>query len=49
VAGAIVGTGRLVHLLENVSWAARGPLDSDLVTTWRERFRAADAGWIGQV
>ena len=49
VASAIVGTGRLAHLLENAQWAARGPLGRDLVAAWRDRFRAMDDGWIGQV
>ncbi len=49
VASAIVGTGRLAHLLENVTWAEKGPLDAGVVAVWRQRFRAADEGWIGQV
>jgi aryl-alcohol dehydrogenase-like predicted oxidoreductase len=49
VASAIVGTGRLAHLLENVGWAAKGPLDSAVVEAWRARFREADQGWTGQV
>ena len=49
VASAIVGTGRLAHLLENVQWAARGPLDPGVVAAWRDRFRTMDDGWIGQV
>jgi aryl-alcohol dehydrogenase-like predicted oxidoreductase len=49
VASAIVGTGRLAHLLENVGWAEKGPLEPALVEAWRQRFRARDEGWIGQV
>jgi aryl-alcohol dehydrogenase-like predicted oxidoreductase len=49
VASAIVGTGRLAHLRENIAWAARGPLDPDVVAAWRAHFRASDAGWTGQV
>ena len=49
VASAIVGTGRLAHLRENVAWAAKGPLDAALVESWRTRFRACDEGWSGQV
>ena len=49
VASAIVGTGRLEHLRENVAWAAKGPLDVALVESWRARFRACDADWTGQV
>ena len=49
VASAIVGTGRLAHLRENIGWAARGALPADLVATWRARFAELDAGWLGQV
>jgi aryl-alcohol dehydrogenase-like predicted oxidoreductase len=49
VASAIVGTSRLAHLLENVGWAEKGPLDAALVEAWRQRFRECDEGWIGQV
>ena len=49
VASAIVGTGRLAHLHENIAWAAGGPLDPDVVAAWRAHFRACDAGWTGQV
>jgi aryl-alcohol dehydrogenase-like predicted oxidoreductase len=49
VASAIVGTSRLAHLLENVAWAERGPLDAALVAAWRQRFRERDEGWTGQV
>jgi aryl-alcohol dehydrogenase-like predicted oxidoreductase len=49
VASAIVGTSRLAHLHENIAWAARGPLDPDMVAAWRAHFRACDAGWTGQV
>ncbi len=49
VASAIVGTGRLAHLRENVAWAERGPLPADLVATWQARFAACDPGWRGQV
>jgi len=49
VASAIVGTGRLAHLLENVAWASKGPLDEALVSQWRQRFRERDADWTGQV
>jgi len=49
VASAIVGTGRLAHLLENIQWAAQGPLDPGVLAAWRDRFRAMDDGWIGQI
>jgi aryl-alcohol dehydrogenase-like predicted oxidoreductase len=49
VASAIVGTGRLAHLIENVGWAAKGPLAPELLAAWRGRFRERDEDWIGQV
>jgi len=49
VASAIVGTGRLAHLRENIAWAQRGPLDHALVESWRRCFRVLDEDWIGQV
>ena len=49
VASAIVGTGRLAHLRQNIGWAARGPLEPALVGAWRMRFRECDEHWIGQV
>jgi aryl-alcohol dehydrogenase-like predicted oxidoreductase len=49
VASAIVGTGRLAHLRENIAWAARGPLPAEVVAAWRARFAACDPGWRGQV
>jgi len=49
VASAIVGTGRLAHLLENVAWASKGPLEPALVDAWRQRFRERDEDWRGQV
>jgi aryl-alcohol dehydrogenase-like predicted oxidoreductase len=49
VASAIVGTGRLAHLRENIAWAERGPLDAATVQAWRQRFRASDEDWTGQV
>ena len=49
VASAIVGTSRLAHLIENVAWAEKGPLEPTLVEAWRQRFHARDEGWIGQV
>lgn len=49
VASAIVGTGRLAHLQENIDWAANGKLDDAAVASIRERFRASDADWRGQV
>jgi aryl-alcohol dehydrogenase-like predicted oxidoreductase len=49
VASAIVGTGRLAHLRENIAWAARGPLEPAIVAAWRQRFHERDEDWLGQV
>jgi aryl-alcohol dehydrogenase-like predicted oxidoreductase len=49
VASAIVGTGRLAHLLENVAWASKGPLEPALMDAWRQCFRERDDDWRGQV
>ncbi|CAN5294883.1 aldo/keto reductase [soil metagenome] len=49
VASAIVGTGRLGHLQENVAWAARGALPDSVLDHWRARFRTMDQGWDGQI
>jgi len=49
VASAIVGTGRLAHLQENIAWAAKGALEPTLMAQWRARFVALDEGWTGQV
>jgi len=49
VASAIVGTGRLAHLRENIEWAARGPLELSLLESWQRRFRELDQGWNGQI
>lgn len=49
VASAIVGTGRLGHLQENIGWAAKGRLDDASVAALRDRFRDNDRDWRGQV
>ena len=49
MASAIVGTGRLGHLQENIDWAGKGKLDDALVTTIRDSFRGNDSDWRGQV
>jgi aryl-alcohol dehydrogenase-like predicted oxidoreductase len=49
VASAIVGTGRLAHLVENVAWASKGPLDAEVLDAWRQCFRERDDDWQGQV
>ena len=46
---AIAGTASLDNLSRNVELAKRGPLPPELVQALRNTFRAADAGWVGQV
>lgn len=49
VASAIVGTGSLAHLRQNIEWAAAGALDAPVIAEWRTRFRTHDQDWIGQI
>jgi aryl-alcohol dehydrogenase-like predicted oxidoreductase len=49
VASAIVGTGSLTHLLQNLTWVQAGPLDPQWVSELRAAFRAQDHDWVGQV
>ncbi len=45
----ITGTATLAHLQENIARVERGPLPPETVRALRDRFRAHDAGWVGQV
>lgn len=49
VSCAIVGTGRAAHLLQNLGWAMKGPLQPETVDRWRKRFAECDQGWSGQI
>jgi len=49
VASAIIGTGSLTHLLQNLVWAAEGPLDPPMVAELRAGFRGHDRDWSGQI
>lgn len=49
VASAIVGTGSLAHLLQNLSWADAGELDASIVAELRSSFRRHDSDWSGQI
>ncbi len=49
VSSAIVGTGRAAHLLQNLGWAMKGPLQPETVDRWRKRFAECDQGWSGQI
>lgn len=49
VSSAIVGTGRLAHLQQNIRWAQAGTLDAAWLTELRAQFQAHDHDWIGQI
>ena len=49
VAGAIVGTGSIAHLRQNIEWAARGPLTNAIVDELRSGFASHDDHWTGQI
>lgn len=49
VASAIVGTGSLAHLQQNLAWAAAGELDAWLVDELRASFSKHDDDWSGQI
>lgn len=49
VASAIVGTGSIAHLQQNIAWAAAGPLDAASLEDLRARFREHDDDWSGQI
>lgn len=49
VSTAIAGTRSIENLSRNVEMVNRGPLPPEVVHGVRAAFRAADAGWVGQV
>ena len=49
VASAIVGTGNVAHLQQNLAWAAAGPLPDQWLQELRSAFREHDADWVGQI
>jgi len=49
VTSVIVGTGSAVHLIENLSAAAQGPLPQRIFDQCRQAFAAHDLDWVGQV
>lgn len=49
VSSAIVGTGSLAHLKQNLAWVEAGGLDADWFEELRTVFRKHDRGWLGQV
>ncbi len=49
VASAIVGTGSLHHLKQNIEWAESGPLAPDWANELRASFALHDQNWHGQI
>lgn len=49
VASAIVGTGSIMHLSQNMEWAKAGVLDARTVQRLRASFREHDQDWVGQI
>lgn len=49
VTSAIIGTGSLAHLTQNIEWAEAGILDASWFRELREGFHAHDRDWLGQV
>ena len=49
VSSAIIGTGSIAHLHQDIAWAMAGGLDADRFAELRAAFRRHDCGWVGQV
>ncbi len=49
VSSAIVGTGRIGHLEQNLAWAEVGELEADWFAELRAKFREHDRDWVGQI
>ena len=49
VSSAIIGTGRIAHLQQNLQWADAGVLDPAWFAALRACFRAHDRDWLGQI
>jgi aryl-alcohol dehydrogenase-like predicted oxidoreductase len=49
VSSAIIGTGSLAHLQQNIAWAEAGGLDAEQFGKLRTSFRQHDRGWMGQI
>jgi aryl-alcohol dehydrogenase-like predicted oxidoreductase len=49
VASAIVGTGSVAHLRQNLAWTAAGPLPADWLDELRSAFRSHDDNWQGEI
>ncbi|MEO8333187.1 MAG: aldo/keto reductase, partial [Gallionella sp.] len=49
VSSAIIGTGSMAHLQQNIAWAINGGLDPDWFRELRTTFRHHDRDWVGQI
>ena len=49
VSSAIVGTGSVDHLAQNLHWIETGALDPAWFSELRGSFRRHDSGWLGQI
>ena len=49
VSSAIIGTGSMKHLKQNIAWSEAGGLDADWLEELRAAFRQHDRGWLGQI
>jgi aryl-alcohol dehydrogenase-like predicted oxidoreductase len=49
VASAIIGTGSMAHLKQNIAWLEAGGLDADWFGELRAAFRQHDRGWQGRI
>jgi len=49
VSSAIIGTGSLKHLKQNIAWTEAGLLNANQFEEFRAAFRQHDHGWIGLI
>lgn len=49
VSSAIIGTGSIAHLLQNIAWAKADGLKADWFGELRTAFQQHDRDWLGQV
>jgi aryl-alcohol dehydrogenase-like predicted oxidoreductase len=49
VSSAIIGTGSMEHLKQNIAWSETGGLDADWFEELRAAFQQHDRGWLGQI
>jgi aryl-alcohol dehydrogenase-like predicted oxidoreductase len=49
ISSAIIGTGSMEHLKQNIAWSEAGGLDEGWYEELRTAFRQYDRGWLGQI